>query len=192
MGTEIQVGRPIDPSCPLWRSRLMASDAGPQYVPPVDSAGALAQSAVACGFASHQDFQRAWERALRRVAVPMAYSTGFSPASQISIAGAALFRGGQQAGPRGSGSADREPAGTVPELSTGRCPRGWTWWGSSGPTVHWSRRRRPAGWRIQWPMPVGEAVPRPLWRQSHVEVRPSARRKRADAVSMCVHCVPTW
>jgi radical SAM-linked protein len=40
-------------------------------------------------FASHRDFQRAFERALRRAAVPMAYSAGFSPHPKISYAGAA-------------------------------------------------------------------------------------------------------
>jgi radical SAM-linked protein len=40
-------------------------------------------------FASHRDFQRAFERALRRAAVPMAYSAGFSPHPKVSYAGAA-------------------------------------------------------------------------------------------------------
>ena len=40
-------------------------------------------------FSSHRDFQRAFERALRRAAVPMAYSAGFSPHPKISYAGAA-------------------------------------------------------------------------------------------------------
>ena len=40
-------------------------------------------------FASHRDFQRALERALRRAAVPMAYSAGFSPHPKVSYAGAA-------------------------------------------------------------------------------------------------------
>ncbi len=40
-------------------------------------------------FASHRDFQRAFERALRRCAVPMAYSAGFSPHPRVSYAGAA-------------------------------------------------------------------------------------------------------
>lgn len=39
-------------------------------------------------FSSHRDFQRAFERALRRSAVPMAYSAGFSPHPKISYAGA--------------------------------------------------------------------------------------------------------
>src|SRR5512132_125321 len=40
-------------------------------------------------FSSHRDFQRAFERALRRAAVPMAYSAGFNPHPKISFAGAA-------------------------------------------------------------------------------------------------------
>jgi radical SAM-linked protein len=40
-------------------------------------------------FTSHRDIQRAFERALRRAAVPMAYSAGFSPHPKVSWAGAA-------------------------------------------------------------------------------------------------------
>src|SRR5579884_3794023 len=40
-------------------------------------------------FTSHRDFARAFERALRRARVPMAYSSGFSPHPKISYAGAA-------------------------------------------------------------------------------------------------------
>jgi radical SAM-linked protein len=40
-------------------------------------------------FTSHRDFQRAFERALRRAAVPIAYSQGFSPHPRVSYAGAA-------------------------------------------------------------------------------------------------------
>jgi radical SAM-linked protein len=40
-------------------------------------------------FSSHRDFQRAFERALRRAAVPMAYSAGFNPHPRISFANAA-------------------------------------------------------------------------------------------------------
>jgi len=39
-------------------------------------------------FASQRDFARAFERALRRVDVPMAYSSGFSPHPRISYANA--------------------------------------------------------------------------------------------------------
>jgi radical SAM-linked protein len=40
-------------------------------------------------FTSHRDIQRAFERALRRAGVPMAYSAGFTPHPKVSWAGAA-------------------------------------------------------------------------------------------------------
>lgn len=40
-------------------------------------------------FASHRDFQRILERALRRMRAPMAYSAGFNPHPKISFANAA-------------------------------------------------------------------------------------------------------
>lgn len=39
-------------------------------------------------FTSHRDFQRAFERALRRADVPMAYSAGFNPHPKVSYVGA--------------------------------------------------------------------------------------------------------
>jgi len=39
-------------------------------------------------FSSHRDFQRAFERALRRAEIPMAYSAGFSPHPKVSYANA--------------------------------------------------------------------------------------------------------
>src|SRR5690349_16336578 len=40
-------------------------------------------------FTSHRDIARAFERALRRAEVPMAYSAGFSPHPKVSWVGAA-------------------------------------------------------------------------------------------------------
>lgn len=40
-------------------------------------------------FSSHRDFQRAFERAVRRAGVPVAFSAGFSPHPRISYANAA-------------------------------------------------------------------------------------------------------
>ena len=40
-------------------------------------------------FTSHRDFARAFERALRRSGIPIAYSSGFSPHPKISYMGAA-------------------------------------------------------------------------------------------------------
>ena len=36
-------------------------------------------------FTSHRDVARVWERALRRVALPVAYSEGFSPRPRLSF-----------------------------------------------------------------------------------------------------------
>lgn len=40
-------------------------------------------------FASHRDFSRAFERALRRAGIPMAFTSGFTPHPRISYANAA-------------------------------------------------------------------------------------------------------
>jgi radical SAM-linked protein len=40
-------------------------------------------------FTSHRDIQRAFERAIRRAAIPVAFSAGFSPHPKVSYAGAA-------------------------------------------------------------------------------------------------------
>jgi radical SAM-linked protein len=48
-------------------------------------------------FTSHRDFQRAFERALRRAAVPMAYSAGFTPHPKVSYANAAPTGVGSEA-----------------------------------------------------------------------------------------------
>jgi len=48
-------------------------------------------------FTSHRDFARAFERALRRAAVPMAYSAGFTPHPKISYVGASPTGAGSEA-----------------------------------------------------------------------------------------------
>ncbi len=60
-----------------------------EYVPPVDRIRLRLAKRGRLRFASHRDFQRAFERALRRAGVPMAYSAGFSPHPKISYANAA-------------------------------------------------------------------------------------------------------
>ncbi len=60
-----------------------------EYLPPVDRIRLKFTKRGRLRFASHRDFQRAFERALRRAGVPMAYSAGFSPHPKISYANAA-------------------------------------------------------------------------------------------------------
>jgi radical SAM-linked protein len=62
-------------------------------------------------FASHRDFQRAFERAIRRAGLPVAYSAGFSPHPKISYANAA---------PTGAAS---EAEYLEVALTSGRSPR---------------------------------------------------------------------
>lgn len=63
-------------------------DPGRLYVAPVQRWRIRYAKRGRMRFASHRDFQRALERALRRAAVPMAYSAGFRPHPKISYANA--------------------------------------------------------------------------------------------------------
>ena len=67
----------------------MARDPGRENVPAVQKLRIQHAKRGPLRFSSHRDFQRAFERALRRAHVPMAYSSGFSPHPKISYANAA-------------------------------------------------------------------------------------------------------
>lgn len=60
-----------------------------QHPPPVQWLQVHYTKTGPARFASHRDLARAFERALRRTGVPMAYSSGFSPHPRISYASAA-------------------------------------------------------------------------------------------------------
>ena len=60
-----------------------------QHPPPVQRLRVRYAKRGRARFTSHRDFGRAFERALRRAGVPMAYSSGFSPHPRISYANAA-------------------------------------------------------------------------------------------------------
>jgi radical SAM-linked protein len=60
-----------------------------QQAPPVQRLRVRYARRGRARFTSHRDFGRAFERALRRAGVPMAYSSGFSPHPRISYANAA-------------------------------------------------------------------------------------------------------
>jgi radical SAM-linked protein len=59
-----------------------------QQAPPVQRLRVRYAKRGPARFTSHRDFSRAFERALRRAGVPMAYSSGFSPHPRISYANA--------------------------------------------------------------------------------------------------------
>jgi radical SAM-linked protein len=62
---------------------------GPPPEPPVQRLRLRYAKRGRLRFASHRDFQRSFERALRRADIPMAYSAGFTPHPRISYANAA-------------------------------------------------------------------------------------------------------
>ena len=59
-----------------------------QQAPPVQRLRVRYAKRGRMRFTSHRDFSRAFERALVRARVPMAYSSGFNPHPRISYAGA--------------------------------------------------------------------------------------------------------
>ncbi|MEN3582887.1 TIGR03936 family radical SAM-associated protein [Streptomyces sp. ZYX-F-203] len=72
----------------------------PEGPPPVPAAQRIRLRYTKRGrlrFTSHRDFQRAFERALRRAEVPMAYSAGFTPHPKVSYANAAPTGTGSEA-----------------------------------------------------------------------------------------------
>ena len=86
-------GRDEDPlsssPSPLGRLSGVVSRAQPeQHAPPVQRLQVRYAKRGRARFTSHRDFGRAFERALRRAGVPMAYSSGFSPHPRISYANA--------------------------------------------------------------------------------------------------------
>jgi radical SAM-linked protein len=60
-----------------------------QQAPPVQRLRVRYAKRGRLRFSSHRDFSRAFERAVFRARVPMAYSSGFNPHPRISYAGAA-------------------------------------------------------------------------------------------------------
>ncbi len=64
-------------------------DPGREYIAPVAKVRIQYAKRGRLRFSSHRDFQRAFERALRRAHVSMAYSAGFRPHPKISYANAA-------------------------------------------------------------------------------------------------------
>ncbi|KAB1986113.1 MULTISPECIES: TIGR03936 family radical SAM-associated protein [Streptomyces] len=75
-------------------------------------------------FTSHRDFQRAFERALRRAAVPMAYSAGFTPHPKVSYANAAPTGTGSEAEYLEIALTDRRDPEKLRELLDESMPQG--------------------------------------------------------------------
>lgn len=75
-------------------------------------------------FASHRDFGRAFERAVRRARIPIAYSSGYTPHPKISYAGAAPTGAGSDAEYLEIGVTELCEPGTVRQLLDEALPDG--------------------------------------------------------------------
>ncbi len=76
-------------------------------------------------FASHRDFQRALERAVRRAELPIAFSGGFSPHPRISYANAAPTGAASEAEYVQLGMREEIDAQLVPDALTAALPAGF-------------------------------------------------------------------
>src|SRR5207302_10177215 len=75
-------------------------------------------------FTSHRDFARAFERALHRAGVPIAYSPGFSPHPKVSYASASPTGAASEAEYLEIGLAARvDPGSLVGQLDAALSPR---------------------------------------------------------------------
>lgn len=74
-------------------------------------------------FTSHRDFSRAFERALRRAEIPMAYSSGFNPHPRVSFANASPTGAATEAEYLEIGLAERcDPDAVLRELGAAMPP----------------------------------------------------------------------
>jgi radical SAM-linked protein len=79
----------VVPTDTEWSRTLARSPEGPPPPPVVQRIRIRYAKRGRLRFTSHRDFARAFERALRRAGVPIAYSAGFSPHPKVSYVGAA-------------------------------------------------------------------------------------------------------
>lgn len=103
----------------------MARPQPTQQPPPVQKLRLRYAKRGTARFASHRDFSRALERALRRAKVPMAYSSGFSPHPRISYAGAAPTGTGSEAEYLELGLAEHCDPGELADALTRALPEGF-------------------------------------------------------------------
>ena len=153
MGTEIQVG-PTGvtllgmPALPVRGEGLVARSAarrpdGAAQAPVRDVAPTVQRLRLRYAkrgrlrFTSTRDFQRAFERALRRTGVPMAYSQGFNPHPRISLRQRRAHRHGQ----RGRVRRDRGDRGARPREGARGARRGPA--ARASTCSRWSRCARP-------------------------------------------------
>lgn len=110
-------------------------------------------------FASHRDFQRALERAVRRADVPIAYSGGFNPHPRISYANAAPTGAASQAEYVELGLAEPRDPQPLAHALTQALPAGFTiaaaWVGQSGSIAD---QLSASEWELRLPGVAGDTL----------------------------------
>lgn len=125
-------------------------------------------------YASHRDFSRALERALRRAGVPMAYSSGFSPHPRVSYVGAAPTGTSSEAEYLELGLAERvDPAKLASALDSALPPGFDVVRVVEASGRGFADQMAAAVWRIELPGVANEALPGlvdQLWGADQIEV----------------------
>ena len=133
-------------------------------------------------FASHRDFARVFERALRRAGLPMAYSSGFSPHPRVSYVNPAATGAASQAEYLVIGLAQaQEPATVLAELAA-VMPAGFPLFEVSPLTG--DVRFEASRWQLAWPgaepAELASAIAR-FGRASAIEVSRQTKPESTDA-----------
>lgn len=102
----------------------MAREQPEQQAPPVQRLRVRYAKRGRARFTSHRDFCRAFERALRRARIPMAYSSGYSPHPRISYANASPTGASTEAEYLEIGLAESCDPGKVRDALDGALPPG--------------------------------------------------------------------
>ena len=123
----------------------MSRDQPEQQAPPVQRLRIRYAKRGRLRFTSHRDFSRAFERAIFRARIPMAYSSGFNPHPRISYAGASPPGAASEAEYLEIGLAETVDPRPSTRRSTRRSLTVSTWsrW-SSRPAAAWPTGSRPA------------------------------------------------
>ena len=145
-----------------------------QQAPPVQRLRVRYAKRGRLRFTSHRDFSRAFERALFRARIPMAYSSGFNPHPRISYAGASPTGAASEAEYLEIGLAEIvDPAALArrPRRGAARRPRRPR--GRRGAPGGLADRLEASRWQIDLPLAAGRGRPRPS--------RPSWPRRRCPS-----------
>src|SRR5690242_11136928 len=102
----------------------MAREQPKQAPPPVQRLRVRYAKRGRLRFTSHRDFSRAFERAVFRARLPMAYSSGFNPHPRISYAGAAPTGSASEAEYLEIALAEEVTPGWIEEQLRGTMPGG--------------------------------------------------------------------